>query len=126
MKNYSRQRNAILSALRSTVTHPTALSIYETVKEDIPNISLATVYRNLNSLAQNGDIIIIPIEGQPEHYDGDFSSHMHFCCKNCGTILDIPGRSDLSDGIEQYLNCKILSSTVVFSGLCQQCKGEKI
>ena len=126
MKNYSRQRNAILSALRSTVSHPTALSIYETVKEDIPNISLATVYRNLNALAQNGDILIIPIEGQPEHYDGDHSSHMHFCCKGCGAILDIPGRSDLSEGIEQYLNCKILSSTVVFSGLCQQCRSEEI
>ena len=54
MKNYSRQREAILEVLRSTDTHPTASWIYERVREKIPNISLGTVYRNLTVLSENG------------------------------------------------------------------------
>ena len=50
MKNYSRQREAILEVLRSTDTHPTANWIYTEVKKTIPNISLGTVYRNLKCL----------------------------------------------------------------------------
>ena len=54
--NYSRQREVILETLKENVVHPTAEYLYSILKEKEPNISLATLYRNLNQLAEN-DII---------------------------------------------------------------------
>ena len=69
MKNYSRQREAIMNVLRSTNTHPTAAWIYEQVRQQIPNISLGTVYRNLAALSESGDILSINVGDGQEHYD---------------------------------------------------------
>ena len=54
--NYSRQREIILETLTENVVHPTAEYLHEKVKEKDPKISLATLYRNLNKLAENGII----------------------------------------------------------------------
>ena len=60
----------------------------EAVKKDMPAISLATVYRNLNSLADNGEILKLEINGEA-HYDGFCHLHSHFVCNECGKIIDI-------------------------------------
>ena len=54
--NYSKQRELILNTLKENVVHPTAEYLYEILKENNPNLSLGTVYRNLNQLAENGTI----------------------------------------------------------------------
>lgn len=54
--NYSRQREIILETLKENVVHPTAEYLYGILQEKAPNISLATLYRNLNQLAENGII----------------------------------------------------------------------
>ena len=87
---HSKQRDAILQKLRSTKSHPTAEWIYNELKQDFPSISLATVYRNLKLLLSMGEAICFDVDGT-EHYDGDCCVHYHFICKNCGTIIDIPG-----------------------------------
>ena len=58
---YSRQRESIKDYLMHTNAHPTADMVYLHVKEQFPNISLGTVYRNLNLLSDMGEIIKIPI-----------------------------------------------------------------
>ena len=56
MIKHSKQRDAILTYLHSTKSHPTAETVYENVRESIPNISLGTVYRNLALLEELGEI----------------------------------------------------------------------
>ena len=82
IRKHSRQRDAILKNLSSRLDHPTADMIYRDLREEYPRISLGTVYRNLNLLAELGQIRKIHCEGGTEHYDYDTSDHCHFVCKH--------------------------------------------
>ena len=72
---YSRQRESIIQYLSATHSHPTADMVYMHVKEEFPNISLGTVYRNLNLLADIGEIIKIPTPDGGDRFDGRTDSH---------------------------------------------------
>ena len=87
--NYSRQRDIILQTLKANVVHPTAEYLYAVLKEKEPNISLATLYRNLNQLSDNG--IIKKIDGLevPSHYDHNTHEHYHFMCDECKRVFDV-------------------------------------
>ena len=76
LMKFSRQRAAILSFLQSRKDHPSAELVYAYVKKDYPRISLGTVYRNLNQLAEAGVISKL----QFDHFDYDTSPHQHFVC----------------------------------------------
>ena len=95
MKNYSRQREAILKVLRESKSHPTADEVYRQVREQIPNISLGTVYRNLALLRKEGDILSVSVGDGFEHFDGDCSPHIHLHCSECGKIIDLTLERDL-------------------------------
>lgn len=75
---FSRQRQAIMDYLMSTTEHPTADTIYANVKEQYPNISLGTVYRNLNLLADEGQILRLSCGDGSDHFDGTIEPHYHF------------------------------------------------
>ena len=87
--NYSRQREVILDTLKSNVVHPTAEYLYAVLKEKEPNISLATLYRNLNQLADNG--VIKKIDGleTSSHFDHNIHEHYHMICDKCRRVLDV-------------------------------------
>ena len=121
MKNYSRQREAILDVLRSTDTHPTANWIYERVREKIPNISLGTVYRNLSALAQNGDILSINVGDGFEHFDGDIKAHVHLSCKICKNIIDAPLHDDTVSQIARKYKFVPKNAIYIANGICESC-----
>ena len=121
MKHYSRQREAILNVLRSTDTHPTASWIYEKVREQIPNISLGTVYRNLTELSQSGDILSIDVRDGQEHYDGDNSPHLHLRCRCCNGISDVPMCEDPLSALAKDNNFTPELSVYVIYGKCKNC-----
>ena len=73
---YSKQRDALLTLLKSTRSHPSADWLYSELKKEFPNISLGTVYRNLALLAENGCILKISTSSQKEHFDG--FTHQHY------------------------------------------------
>ena len=75
---YSRQRESIKDYLMHTNAHPTADMVYLHVKEQFPNISLGTVYRNLNLLSDMGEIIKIPTPDGADRFDGRTVPHYHF------------------------------------------------
>ncbi len=126
MKNYSRQREAILNVLCSTKSHPTAAWIYEKVRETIPNISLGTVYRNLGVLESEGHIRKIPVGDNHEHFDGDISHHSHFYCKSCEQIIDIfIETEDSRTMVEKETGARVDSYTYTFSGVCKKCLYDK-
>ena len=121
---YSRQRDLILKALRENVVHPTADFIYTVLKEKEPNLSLATVYRNLNLLANEG--IIRKIEGLDgvAHFDHNTHNHYHFICSKCNKVYDVPYdiAPDLAEKVLAATGMEAESCEITFKGLCCDCK----
>ena len=122
MKNYSRQREAILRVLKNSKSHPTAMQVYNEVKKEIPNISLGTVYRNLATLNENGDIISIAVGDGNEHYDGDVSPHIHLRCRCCGGIEDLVLASDPASVLAKQSGFDSETSVYIVYGRCKQCR----
>jgi len=121
MKNYSRQREAIKRVLCSTDTHPTARQVYEMVRQEIPNISLGTVYRNLAALSDSGDILGITVGDGSEHFDGDKRPHIHLHCRKCGNIADAPLTSDAPIKAAAKAGFVPDSEVYVVYGVCAEC-----
>lgn len=94
----TRQRGVILEILQETAAHPTAEMIYRDARRVIPNISLGTVYRNLNFLRDQGLVREIrPSDGGSSRFEGVHTPHAHFHCRECNGLLDIP----LPEGLEK-------------------------
>jgi Fe2+ or Zn2+ uptake regulation protein len=85
----TRQRKAILHAVRSLGNHPTAEHVYEEVRKEIPRISLGTVYRNLQHLVADGQLAMAPVGERIARFDPMTVSHDHFVCERCGSIFDV-------------------------------------
>ena len=81
---YSRQRESIKACLMGRKDHPTADALYTSIREQFPNISLGTVYRNLNLLVELGEIRKLSCGDGTDHFDYDTSPHYHYVCKKCG------------------------------------------
>ena len=123
MRN-SRQKNIILSALDEYKVHPTADELYKYIHMNNSEIGVATVYRNLNKLAEKGIIRkIIGLDGS-SHFDSCLEPHYHFICSGCGKIYDIPGNiaKDLIAKAEEFTDCKIITMDITFRGLCKACE----
>lgn len=121
---YSKQREAIKSYLMSRKDHPTADQIYTAVREDYPNISLGTVYRNLALLEELGEIQRLHVNGNTDCFDGDISNHYHFVCDCCGCVQDIPMEMQvsLSTEAQKHFDGEINYYYTCFHGKCKNCK----
>lgn len=84
----TRQLEVIWRALKDELSHPTADQIYDRVRKEIPNISLGTVYRNLQKLAADGNIQVLNIE-RTQHFDPILERHPHFICESCSSVYDV-------------------------------------
>ncbi len=122
MANYSKQREAILCELQSRCDHPTAAQVYEGVKRVIPNISLGTVYRNLASLVESGEILSVTVGDGKEHFDGDKSFHLHLHCKCCGAIVDSRVEDEKIKGLANFDGFVPETSVCVVYGFCKNCQ----
>lgn len=118
---YSLQRNLILEKVRNSKLHPTAQQVFEQVMLELPKISLATVYRDLNQLADHNLIKTVRTDSTVR-YDGDLSEHHHFHCQVCGKLFDL----DIS--LEEFvLNLKtnikhdIMGYELILNGICKNC-----
>lgn len=121
---YSRQREAILSFLKTRKDHPTAEVVYSHVRQDFPNISLGTVYRNLTQLSEAniisrlrfGDLGI-------DHFDADTSNHQHFVCTCCDSVIDLEmgDISYIDKEASKNFDGLIQGHNIYFCGLCKNC-----
>ena len=84
MIKYSRQRDSIKNFLENRYDHPTAETVYANIRQEYPNISLGTVYRNLALLSELGEIQKISTGIGPDRFDGNPRPHYHFFCRKCG------------------------------------------
>lgn len=125
----SKQRDTIYDTLVNDHTHPTAEVIYSHVRRIIPDISLGTVYRNLNVLVENGYIRKLNIDGVTVHYDGNVTPHHHMVCSKCEKIVDIHIPHGAFDGlvhdIEELDQVHLTHVDMLFQGICNDCKNMK-
>lgn len=120
---FSRQREAIKEYLSQTKEHPTADTVYLNIRSVHPNISLGTVYRNLNLLAEQGEILKINCRDGSDRFDGNPKPHYHFICNSCGRVIDLE-----MDSIEHInvianvgFNGRVDGHVTFFHGVCPQC-----
>lgn len=120
-----RKRDAILAYLRSTDCHPTAETVYAELKQQMPDISLGTVYRNLALFKQQGLVQSLGTVSGVERFDGNVEPHVHFICSCCDKVqdlkgLEVPGQlcsragSEAGGVVEQCM--------LTFFGRCAECK----
>ena len=128
MQRYSKNREAILACLRSTKSHPTADWIYAQLKPDYPDLSLATVYRNLNALKDAGLIRSVGIVDGQERFDAMTEPHPHAVCARCGNMIDLSGvlvPHELIDAVQAETGFAISEAVLQFTGLCPECKSKQ-
>lgn len=120
---YSRQRESIKEYLNSTDTHPTADTVYMNVKQEFPNISLGTVYRNLNLLADIGEAVKISTPYGGDRFDGCTKPHYHFCCTKCGSVIDLDLKEldFINEAANQNFDGIIENHSMMFYGTCGEC-----
>ncbi len=116
----SRQRDKVLEVVRSTKTHPTADWVFHEVRKQIPNVSLATVYRNLNQLVETKDINEVLSEGQL-HFDANNVEHFHFICRSCAGIFDIEEKRVEPLDFKLPRGYLVEKIKMDFYGLCPNC-----
>lgn len=122
----SRQRDAILKELKSRRDHPTAEDLYLSLKKDIPNLSLGTVYRNLSLLEKEGEILKISDDGA-DRYDGTVASHFHFSCLRCGKISDVflpQNTLPLTDDAINSIHGTVEKYSLTIFGICSECENK--
>ncbi len=120
----TKQRAVILQILRNTNTHPTADSIYEQARKEIPNISKGTVYRNLTILVEKGEVAELNINGTITRYEIKQDPHYHFRCDECGKVfdLDIPIMDNLNRKIADETGLMVGCHQLEFRGFCKECQ----
>ena len=123
MERNTKQKQVILESLRSVSTHPTAELLHQLVKQKLPHISLATIYRNLNFLALKGEVLKFEINKE-YRYDGHIGKHQHFICNQCENILDIFDSRISNYALNKIKDQKLKTESVniIFHGICKECK----
>ena len=125
-RRYSKQRECILNVLSCTKEHPDAEAVYTAVRAVIPNVSLGTVYRNLNELVMSGEIGAIDVGDGRLHYDYNTEEHQHFVCRDCGRISDLYLKSDMPSRVAK-LGYEVNGiQTVLYGKCCDCCAASKI
>lgn len=122
-KRYSRQRELIYETVRMTDRHPTAEMVFHRLKPQNPRLSLGTVYRNLNLLAEEGLLTRIPLP--VERYDACTDPHSHLRCEGCGGVFDLALEYDEAmDALAARIqpDAWIRRHDLIFYGLCPQCR----
>ncbi len=122
----TKQRRIILEELRKLKSHPTADELYDIVRERLPRISLGTVYRNLDVLWENGDVLKLESAGSQKRFDGDVSPHCHVRCMRCGRVGDVlepmhgvDASSYTAPGFD------ITHAVIEFFGVCDDCAAQE-
>lgn len=124
-----RKRNAILSCLRSSRQHPSAETVFESLKQEYPDLSLGTVYRNLSLFKEQGAIISLGTVNGVERFDGNVSPHVHFICNGCHAVMDLPGMEApqaLKQAAETEIGGRVNECRLIFSGLCKRCMNSEV
>ena len=120
-----RKRNAILAYLQSVTNHPSAEMVFTHLKQEIPDLSMGTVYRNLTLFKNQGLAVSVATVKGVERFDGNTTPHVHFICSDCDAGIDwmemeIP--QQLHTAAESCSGGQVADCHLTFTGLCKECK----
>ena len=125
----SRQRTLVYEAVRASRSHPNAEEIYHDVQKQLPDISLGTVYRNLNLLEEMGQLVRIHTGVGPDRFDAILQMHPHLVCSSCGGVFDldccIGQEMDLLKRAFERSGAQIDGVQARAFGICEQCREQK-
>lgn len=124
ISKYSRQRELIHKTVMENKVHPTAEFVYNYLKKDNPQLSLGTVYRNLQQLSDNGEIKRLSIPNQPDRFDSIIEEHYHAVCEKCGSIYDIHINEmpEIDKLVAGKTGLDITGHEIIFKTICPMCK----
>ena len=117
------QRQLVYHAVQELACHPTADEVYEAVISTHPTVSKATVYRNLNKLADAGFLRKIQVPNAADRYDTTTPAHYHVYCRECGSFedVDLPYLLTIDREVERDTGYQLDDHDIVFSGVCPDC-----
>ena len=119
------QRRAILSAVeRLDDRHPTAAEVFVEVRKYYPQLSLATVYRNLDALCERGDLSPLTLDSGTRFCLGA-SPHHHIVCRKCGAVRDVCVEVFPPQAVANLESCSgfaIERGPMQFYGTCPMCR----
>jgi Fur family peroxide stress response transcriptional regulator len=124
---FTEQRAAVYRFVVGTKVHPTADEVFLAVRQDLAGISLATVYKSLETLVGCGLAVKLTYSGGSARYDGRTEPHHHARCLACGSVIDIQGK--IADSEVDVLRTRATGFTVTgfrleLSGYCATCVPE--
>lgn len=128
MPRYSYKREAILNCLRGTKSHPSADWVFSQLKPTIPDLSLGTVYRNLNQFKEQGMIMSVGVVNGLERFDADTRPHVHFVCEHCSSVIDLDELEipqDFLDLAQAETGVQITTCEINLRGACSHCRREQ-
>lgn len=118
---HSKQRDALIEILQSTDTHPTAEWVYDKMREKFPNVSLATVYRNLKHMIEIGIARELYTDNS-SRFDANMTNHYHFVCRKCSKLIDIFPEEENSEIKKiKSMGFEIDRYDLSIYGLCKEC-----
>jgi Fur family transcriptional regulator, ferric uptake regulator len=120
----TKQRAEVLQVLQHAHDHPTAESIHAEVRKTMPSVSLATVYRQLAALTDEGRIAVVTTDAGPRRYDAAITAHHHVVCSRCGHIADVPNLIGeyARVEIERWTGYSVTRLRTNWVGLCADCQ----
>jgi len=126
-QRFTEQRAAVFRHLSCADAHPTADEVFLSVRGDLPGISLATVYKSLETLVGCGLAVKLTYSDGSARYDGRTDPHHHARCQKCGDVMDIDGT--LSEEEFHALRSRADGFTVTgyrleLSGYCSACASQ--
>ena len=119
-----RKRDAILHYLQSVTDHPSAERVFTQLKAQIPDLSMGTVYRNLNLFKQQGLAVSVATVKGVERFDGNTGPHVHFICQECDAVIDLMDMEipeSLKSVAEHSSGGQVAECQLCFTGICQDC-----
>ena len=128
VERMTRQRRIILDEMQTPGRHLSADDVFEIVRKKMPNVSLGTVYRNLEILHKAGWIKKLSMGGGQKQYDGGMHRHYHVRCIECHKVVDVSADAfpDLDAaarlGVDGF---DILDHELEFSGICDGCRAKE-
>ncbi len=123
----TRQRAAVYAVVSAAHDHPTAEQVHARVRRRLPQVSLGTVYRNLEMLAAQQRVRVVHLADHATRYDGMLEEHDHFLCERCGMVTDLlrPQRIRASSVKLAEAGYTVRTQAVTFYGVCPKCGDPK-
>ena len=120
-----RKRNAILDQLRHSHAHPSAEELHAMLQNEHPDISLATVYRNLSLFKEQGMISSLGTVKGIERFDANTAPHVHYICTSCGDVVDLPQITvpeEMNSAAAHASGGRVDCCQLTFTGICGNCR----